>query len=76
MELLHIPILAFDSDSTNKAFEYLITGLIISRGSNMLYDLIDKVKNVNKIKEENDKNEVEGTTDNDTKDETLTEMEE
>jgi len=76
MELFHIPILAYDSDSTNKAFEYLITGLIISRGSNMLYDLIDKVKNVNKIKEENDKNEVEGTTDNDTKDETLTEMEE
>jgi len=76
MELFHIPIMAFKNDSVNKALEYIITGLIISRGSNMLYDLIDKVKNVNKIKEENDKNEVEGTTDNDTKDETLTEMEE
>ena len=48
MELFHIPIMAFKNDSVNKALEYIITGLIISRGSNMLYDLIDKVKNINK----------------------------
>lgn len=71
MELLHIPIIVFPSDSVNKAIEYIITGLIISRGSNMLYDLIKKIKYFDKTKEDNN-NEAEGESDNGTKNDSLT----
>ena len=74
MELFHIPIMAFKNDSVNKALEYIITGLIISRGSNMLYDLIDKVKNINK--KDDNKSEAEETADNGIKDDSLTVYEE
>lgn len=51
MELLHIPIKAFNN-KTDKVFEFIITGLLISRGSNEVYDLIKKIKKIDKIEKD------------------------
>ncbi len=54
MEFFNINITFFDSkqfENLNKILEYIITGLIISRGSNALYDLIKRIKSFDFKKE-------------------------